>query len=86
MKGETGMQKVRKCEVVGYKPVEYTRKQTGEFVQGYEVHFIYEDDSIQGNGVGSVFVHRQDKASMELGEVVKIFHDDFQRRFTYIVE
>lgn len=77
--------KVRKVEVVGTKKVTYTKKNTGEIITGAEVHFQYEDPEISGYGVGMIWVNLKEYPDgFRVGDTVRIYHDDFNRRFTLI--
>lgn len=79
--------KVRKVEVVGVKKVSYTKRSSGERIDGAEINFTFEDPEISGYGVGMIWVNlREYPDGFRVGETLRVYHDDFQRRFTLIDE
>lgn len=75
---------VRKVKLQGIKNVSYTRKD-GQTINGYELHFAYSDPDINGVGAGSLFARSVDMGAIpKVGDMLRVYHDDFARRFTLI--
>lgn len=79
------MAQVRVCDLRGIRAVRYTKKDTGEVREGYEFHFSYSDDSVDGSACGSCYCDKSGVKNLpKIGDKIHIYHDNFNRRFTYI--
>lgn len=79
------MATIRKCQCVGLRPVEYTRKSTGELVKGTEVYFVFNAGSdVSGHGAGQCFVYDRDNPGLQLNDQFRVVHDEFRRSFQYV--
>lgn len=82
--------RAKRAEVVGYKNVQYTRKNTGEVVAGQEVYVQFELDDVQGFCVCPVWVGKKDlpqgRSGFDVGDTLRIVYDDFRRSGSYLPE
>lgn len=78
------MSAVRKCQCVGVRPVEYTKKSSGELVRGSEIYFVYAASDVEGHGAGRCFVYDRDNPGLKVNDKFQVFHDDFRNSFFYI--
>lgn len=79
------MATVRKCKIIGIRPVKYTRKATGEVVEGNEYYLSYQDPQINGVGAGRTFLRNgQYDKPLSAGGEIKVYHDDFRNTFAVI--
>lgn len=78
------MASVRKAQIVGVRPVSYTR-QNGEVVKGSEIYFNYRGSSdLSGVGAGQCFVYDRDNPGLKINDKIQVYHDEYRRSFQYI--
>lgn len=73
--------------VIGVKRVAYTNKQ-GQQRSGYEYHFTYDVDDIQGKGAASLYVSDSDLTSAGVcpgvGDDLTVAYDPFRRSMSFL--
>lgn len=74
-------------EIQGIKRVEYTNKH-GQQRSGYEYHFTYETEDIQGFGCASIYVSDLDlkraPATPGVGDQLTVAYDPFRRSMSFL--
>lgn len=73
--------------VKGVKRVQYTNK-AGKEISGYEYHFTYEADDINGDGCASVYVSDFDIKKVSVvpgvGDDITVAYDPFRRSMSFL--
>lgn len=70
-------------QVVGIKHVDYFSQKKNAQVSGVEVHYSYEDEKIEGVGVGSVYmsenlISKSGGYVPEIGDEIEIYYNQFK--------
>lgn len=62
-------------EVIGFKPINYTRKSDGKHIEGVEVYMVGDstDDRVQGRECLSAYLNRENASYRDpvIGDIVK---------------
>lgn len=74
-------------EIKGIKRVAYTNKQ-GQARSGYEYHFTYQVEDIQGEGCASLYVSDLDLQKVSntpgIGDELTVAYDPFRRSMSFL--